>query len=926
MASEEDGDDISLLSDSDTEAEPAPVATRSYAPSKSQIQPGSQGPTLWSEVNTEALQQLAASIVAVSLPAGDDAALGQALPPATPAHQPVLGGYEEREARPRDPLGLVQLDAALRAALDGEGAGTALPRQVSAVARAAAAADGPSTYERLLVTGPHFDPGLYLATIHKDTTLAGLQMGMRTLQAQLEEHSAALRGLVRDNFGRFISSKSTIDDIQARLRRIEAGGAASGAPSAAVLAGVSRARAAAARAFDGTHARAQRAERIRTVLGLLGRYEAWVGLPGRLRAAAAAGARGRVAAEYARARGMLDQAGREEEGAGAWGLLSAEVDKAAGEAAAQLLVTVECGGVDPEEVLDAMRSLLALEAAGVPAAQGCDPGGLFVKSQEGQVGAMLEAQRTQRDAMLHAAEQQAALQRELEEEATAFASLGIPRKAHARRLSMSVADDTAPPGPGAAAADPGPGQDARPAAVAHVVELTRALLSWLPGFVAVAGPGLSGLADELAEGAAPARARLAAAADAGAALVASTVSTYSEAVHAVLDPDPSLGAAVLDELAEACEALEGVAGTAGLPTLRALASHAALSTLRCLARDLHAEGEALAAALLAPRDGGGAACEGPGSAATALSLLTQRGAAAAAGVLRCLAAAGADDGAPGLVAAGADAALAPLTTLAEAVAGAAAVSDGGTTLPPRAGALLRGAAAARAARRAVLPSLVDAWGEGLLAGTAPACAACSRTLAAAERAALRAHVRSLQAMWDGAVEALSAPPGREGWARARAAVTQPRAPTRAALRALCLAALDVAEALPADLARDALAEVALGLLGSCTALCTEGLPPDATAPGVAQAWLDTGTLAEAAARLAPGDADVASAAAELRGTQRERLLAALARGDGEGDAALRRWALGGKGGDVAEGVERRIHTLLVQPGGPCARMLACLGS
>lgn len=50
MASEEDGDDISLLSDSDTEAEPAPVATRSYAPSKSQIQPGSQGPTLWSEV------------------------------------------------------------------------------------------------------------------------------------------------------------------------------------------------------------------------------------------------------------------------------------------------------------------------------------------------------------------------------------------------------------------------------------------------------------------------------------------------------------------------------------------------------------------------------------------------------------------------------------------------------------------------------------------------------------------------------------------------------------------------------------------------------------------------------------------------------------------------------------------------------------
>lgn len=42
------------------------------------------------------------------------------------------------------------------------------------------------------------------------------------------------------------------------------------------------------------------------------------------------------------------------------------------------------------------------------------PRRVYIASQEGQVSAMLDAQRAQRDSMLHSAAQQQALQREME--------------------------------------------------------------------------------------------------------------------------------------------------------------------------------------------------------------------------------------------------------------------------------------------------------------------------------------------------------------------------------------------------------------------------------------------------------------------------------------------------------------------------------
>ncbi|KAK2080204.1 hypothetical protein QBZ16_000057 [Prototheca wickerhamii] len=320
-------------------------------------------PTSWAEVDADALYRLAGDVVASAVAQPEDSESLSAmqrsmqsgfLPEALHAAQTPRG----REV-PVDPLGLVPLASVLQAASEADAAAAAQPRAVS----------------------------------RRATT------GLEALELRLREQSAALRGLVRENFGRFIASRTTIDDVHARLERLESGAGATGAPSAAVLRAVEAVTASAARAFQPLHDRAQRAERIRVVLGLLDRYEACVELPGRLRAAAAAGARAQLAGEYRRAQALLeavrgDEGGRE--GARrAWALLSAEVDAVAGEALARLLGLLRCEETTtPADALGAVAGALELRAAGVPAgardaADAADPARVYVESQARRVEALL---------------------------------------------------------------------------------------------------------------------------------------------------------------------------------------------------------------------------------------------------------------------------------------------------------------------------------------------------------------------------------------------------------------------------------------------------------------------------------------------------------------------------------------------------------
>jgi hypothetical protein len=55
----------------------------------------------------------------------------------------------------------------------------------------------------------------------QNTSLAELQQGLAHLQEDADARRSALQTLVKDNFERFISCKTTIDDVLATLRRGE---------------------------------------------------------------------------------------------------------------------------------------------------------------------------------------------------------------------------------------------------------------------------------------------------------------------------------------------------------------------------------------------------------------------------------------------------------------------------------------------------------------------------------------------------------------------------------------------------------------------------------------------------------------------------------------------------------------------------------
>lgn len=77
---------------------------------------------------------------------------------------------------------------------------------------------------QLLPTLEGFDPEAYLAVFHEATPAPDLAAGLATLERDLGERQGQLKTLVKQNFDRFISCKTTIDDIYVKLQRIESAG------------------------------------------------------------------------------------------------------------------------------------------------------------------------------------------------------------------------------------------------------------------------------------------------------------------------------------------------------------------------------------------------------------------------------------------------------------------------------------------------------------------------------------------------------------------------------------------------------------------------------------------------------------------------------------------------------------------------------
>ncbi|KAL0432279.1 UNVERIFIED_CONTAM: Exocyst complex component SEC5A [Sesamum latifolium] len=79
----------------------------------------------------------------------------------------------------------------------------------------------PSAREKLNYYLEVFDAKLFLSRVHLDTSAADLEAGALTLKNDLRGRTQQKKQLVKENFDCFVSCKTTIDDIESKMKRIE---------------------------------------------------------------------------------------------------------------------------------------------------------------------------------------------------------------------------------------------------------------------------------------------------------------------------------------------------------------------------------------------------------------------------------------------------------------------------------------------------------------------------------------------------------------------------------------------------------------------------------------------------------------------------------------------------------------------------------
>ncbi|AQK80239.1 Exocyst complex component SEC5A, partial [Zea mays] len=75
--------------------------------------------------------------------------------------------------------------------------------------------------DKVIYSSPNFDPKVFLSWVHKDMSAADLEAGALTLKTDLKGRTQQKKLLVKENFDCFVSCKTTIDDIESKLRQIE---------------------------------------------------------------------------------------------------------------------------------------------------------------------------------------------------------------------------------------------------------------------------------------------------------------------------------------------------------------------------------------------------------------------------------------------------------------------------------------------------------------------------------------------------------------------------------------------------------------------------------------------------------------------------------------------------------------------------------
>ncbi|XVF64346.1 hypothetical protein PTKIN_Ptkin09bG0162100 [Pterospermum kingtungense] len=142
----------------------------------------------------------------------------------------------------------------------------------------------------------------YMDSRLRDTSAADLEAGALALKTDLKGRTQQRKQLVKDNFDCFVSCKTTIDDIESKLKRIEEDPEGSGTIHLFnCMQGVSSV---AVRAFEPLFERQAQAEKIRSVQGMLQRFRTLFNLPSTIRGSISKGEYDFAVREYKKAKSI----------------------------------------------------------------------------------------------------------------------------------------------------------------------------------------------------------------------------------------------------------------------------------------------------------------------------------------------------------------------------------------------------------------------------------------------------------------------------------------------------------------------------------------------------------------------------------------------------------------------------------------------
>ncbi|EPS67978.1 hypothetical protein M569_06794 [Genlisea aurea] len=217
----------------------------------------------------------------------------------------------------------------------------------------------PNDREKLNYYLEKFDAKLFISRVHLDTSASDLEAGALSLKNDLKGRTQQKKQLVKENFDCFVSCKTTIDDIESKLKRIQEDPEGSGTTHLfnCIQGVISLSN----RAFGSLFERQVQAEKIRSVQGMLQRFRTLFNLPSAIRGSIGKGEYDLAVREYRKAKSIVLPSH-----VGILKRVLEEVEKVIHEFKGMLYKTMEDPNIDLTNLENTVRLLLELDPESDP--------------------------------------------------------------------------------------------------------------------------------------------------------------------------------------------------------------------------------------------------------------------------------------------------------------------------------------------------------------------------------------------------------------------------------------------------------------------------------------------------------------------------------------------------------------------------------